>query len=1125
MFKKFITFVSFLALAVSVGAQQPQNTLAPIVAENAKYANGVAPGYAPTSGTGLNVDISSGTVNCGGTIVTFTGAAEPLTANAVNYVYLNTTSSCAVSVKTTAFVAADIPIAIVTTGSSSVLATCNNSGTASPSGSYPCIIDDRTMFNAPLQAGVSGITAGAGISATPSTGNVTVSNTGVTSITNNASATGALQFSGSGVSQSGTTFTFSGTSSNSGQCFLGIGGLVGAFTDGSGVIKGSPLCIGNGPATFTVPSGATQLLLGIDDDKFSDNTGSFTIGVGVNGAAATNYTVLGTSMPWSVTTNASYSYGINDGTAAVVTATGLGTNTNVTISYVSGTVSVGSGFPNTDANGYLTTPPGSPSHGGPTANSTGSTGQVFPTYYMGNTYTSGAITSLTGDGTAAGPGSVPLTLATVNASPGTCGDSTHVCQVTVNGKGLTTSQTAVAISGGAAAGGTVTYTTSTTASTADTGKLVVMNCSAACSYTLPATQPSTAWFAGITSQGSTLATVVLGGGDTFNGSASVPVLNSFRILWVYANTATTTDYRGDAPLVAGTNMTLTPASNGLTLASSASGGGPTGVASPYAEYPMTDGSGTTVTDISGNGRNGTLSAAAPAWVAGGGLHFNGTLAAPTNEYVTTPITTWGSVVMNICPDPLAATSGTSTGGPFYAQFPTILAPSGTTANGLILLSSANLNNKYQGAFSPAIFANSGGTFNTVTDYGNSGCYNIGYSLGASDHIYVNGQEMAYTTQGASSASVTTTGTYAIGSNGTSTGNNANAFVGYINYAVFFSGVLTSAQQMQESQYINYKTSLRSTYPEVPQFTRTTRTQQVIFLGDSLTAGYQGNGVWTSFVAPSPVSGTYSYVNWGLASDEAATESSMVPFRAGTQISSQGKNYVFIWLGTNDCADGAYGPQEIWSNLQGVAAKVKALGGIPIAVTMISRSGQETCRGTGTPFSSPLGLNDYIRSYWRRSAFMGLLDLAEQPNLGALNAYTNATYYNGDGIHLTGGNACNTTTGYGLVCEGATAMLTYLDGYDQSHPYTGTDTTLAMGVNYRYVIENPSANATYTLPDCTYLTGAEFTISNRTSSFSFTIAPFSGQTISGATTIAAGTALTYVDTLTSASTGGCFWSVK
>ena len=58
--------------------------------------------------------------------------------------------------------------------------------------------------------------------------------------------------------------------------------------------------------------------------------------------------------------------------------------------------------------------------------------------------TFGAITGLTGDGTATGPGVVPLTLATVNANVGTFGGSTNCITQTVNGKGLVTavSQTA-----------------------------------------------------------------------------------------------------------------------------------------------------------------------------------------------------------------------------------------------------------------------------------------------------------------------------------------------------------------------------------------------------------------------------------------------------------------------------------------------------------------------------------------------------------------------------------------------------------------------------------------------------------------------------------------------------------
>jgi len=72
-----------------------------------------------------------------------------------------------------------------------------------------------------------------------------------------------------------------------------------------------------------------------------------------------------------------------------------------------------------------------------------------------------AITALTGDGTANGPGSVPLTLVTVNPNVGAFGDATHVGAFQVNGKGLTTSAWNVAITGttpGGNAGGDLTGT-------------------------------------------------------------------------------------------------------------------------------------------------------------------------------------------------------------------------------------------------------------------------------------------------------------------------------------------------------------------------------------------------------------------------------------------------------------------------------------------------------------------------------------------------------------------------------------------------------------------------------------------------------------------------------------------
>jgi hypothetical protein len=56
------------------------------------------------------------------------------------------------------------------------------------------------------------------------------------------------------------------------------GELIGTFAN-NGVIVGQPFAIGDGPATLTIPTGANELRLGIDDNYFGDNTGAFTISV------------------------------------------------------------------------------------------------------------------------------------------------------------------------------------------------------------------------------------------------------------------------------------------------------------------------------------------------------------------------------------------------------------------------------------------------------------------------------------------------------------------------------------------------------------------------------------------------------------------------------------------------------------------------------------------------------------------------------------------------------------------------------------------------------------------------------------------------------------------------------
>jgi hypothetical protein len=53
--------------------------------------------------------------------------------------------------------------------------------------------------------------------------------------------------------------------------------LVGTFADNQGRIVGSPFAVGDGSTVLTVPSGAIQLQLGVNDNLFSDNSGSWVV--------------------------------------------------------------------------------------------------------------------------------------------------------------------------------------------------------------------------------------------------------------------------------------------------------------------------------------------------------------------------------------------------------------------------------------------------------------------------------------------------------------------------------------------------------------------------------------------------------------------------------------------------------------------------------------------------------------------------------------------------------------------------------------------------------------------------------------------------------------------------------
>jgi hypothetical protein len=130
-----------------------------------------------------------------------------------------------------------------------------------------------------------------------------------------------------------------------------------------------------------------------------------------------------------------------------------------------------------------------------------------------------------------------------------------------------------AADGGALYPGTVTYTATQTASLVDNGKKVQMNCPSSCAYVLPNPQVSSTFSIRLVSVGIANAGFIASTGMTVNGSSGpfsgslIPYIST----GISSDSAVSTNYVVDAPLVSGTGITFTPATNGVTISATGSG--------------------------------------------------------------------------------------------------------------------------------------------------------------------------------------------------------------------------------------------------------------------------------------------------------------------------------------------------------------------------------------------------------------------------------------------------------------------------------------------------------------------------------------------------------------------------
>jgi hypothetical protein len=527
-----------------------------------------------------------------------------------------------------------------------------------------------------------------------------------------------------------------------------------------------------------------------------------------------------------------------------------------------------------------------------------------------------------------------------------------------------------------------------------------------------------------------------------------------------------------------------------------------------AEYPFTDGSGTSVADITGNGNTGTLSSgSAPTWTTYG-LSFN-TGSGTNNQYVQTPIKTWRTLVLNVCPTTYAQNSTGNFTASLFSSFAG--TPSG---GGIDLVSSGPAYNNLASfaSFYPGIYA-TGTSFNTGAQTGTAGCPTIVYTLDTSDHIYVNGTEISYQSQGSSASSVTTTSTgYVLG--GAAASNFS--FIGTINYAIFYPGVLTSSQVKSVTTFINAQVLARQNYPMSTQ-PATASGNQLICNGDSLTSAINGTSTWCNN-SNLPTTNTYNKVVWAISSDTAQNNVGANFMRTLSSVSpGGGRNICNHWLGTNDVSvSNQFTAAQTWAALQRLAIQDRAAGCFPVVGTMISRTGLDTQKNA---------LNALIRANWQQSSFGALDDIAAVPGLGADGANTNVNCFSGDHIHLNGpgaGSCYNSLSGYGVVGANLGNLVNSLDGSTASNPTITASNAYAQTFADNYVLQTPTASATDTLPDCTGLTGLKRTIVNGSSSFSITVNTSASQTITGSNSIGPNGKATFTCELTSPAAAGNYW---
>ena len=400
----------------------------------------------------------------------------------------------------------------------------------------------------------------------------------------------------------------------------------------------------------------------------------------------------------------------------------------------------------------------------------------------------------------------------------------------------------------------------------------------------------------------------------------------------------------------------------------------------------------------------------------------------------------------------------------------------------------------------------------------SGFHVLAASLGGAagtDHVYIDGVEVAsYLSQGGS-AGVQTSGNFFLGSAGVAPWQTSGINGTMYRLRTYPTQLSTSAVQAVTTAITNeVATRGVATVPVSIQ----EAAPQLHAIGDSITFGINVATPWPSLLALTNQP-AYTVTNWGISGITLAAINGSEPNRAALQChSTSGPSLALVLAGTNDFNVRNVPASVVLMNLFGEVQTMKAAGCKVFVGTMLSRTGNDP--GGRTLDSDKDAFDALVLSQAKAGGADGVIDFAANPLMGADGANA-GTYFQSDHIHPT-------QAGQALLAAAASNVLNYTFGYNEASPHVVSTLNYSMTAGDGSIsLSRLTGSGTITLPDCTGQSGAAYRINNPQSAYTVSVAPLNAnQPINGlgSATVSANATLTLRDVPNPKTVAGCHWEM-